>query len=118
VERFCFDIGKDAPKGRVVAEARDATLDRQLELAWMNAKVSGTQFLQAVDINQRVESLNLKTKQDKIAGLEIADAVVTPIARRILGKSSRIDLDIIKSKMRKNSMGEITGFGLVVLPKK
>lgn len=118
VERFCFDIGKNTPKGKIIAEARDATLDRQLELAWMNLKVSGTKYMQATDINNRIESLHLKTKQDCIAGLEIADVIVTPIARRILQRASRIDLEIIKNKMRKNHLGEITGYGLVILPKK
>jgi Protein of unknown function (DUF3800) len=117
-ERFCFDIGsKPISKGKIVAEARDSTLNRQLDIAWLNAKVSGTNFLQAVDINDRIESLVLKTKADKIAGLEIADAVVTPIARRVLRKNSRIDLNIIKSKMRKNHLGEVMGYGLVLLPK-
>lgn len=117
VERLCFMVGKNDSKARVIAEARDATLDRQLDLAWLNLKVSGTHFMQAADINRKVDSLVTKTKEDKLAGLEIADAVVTPIARRILGRSSRIDLDIIKQKMRKNYLGEVTGHGLIILPK-
>lgn len=116
-ERLCFDIGADASKGKIIAEARDSTLNHQLEIAWLNVKVSGTRFMQAVDINNRIDSLVLKTKQDKIAGLEIADAIVTPIARRVLRRNSRIDLDIIKSKMRKNHLGEVMGYGLVILPK-
>ena len=117
-ERFCFDMGaKISKKGKIIAEARDTTLNSQLELAWLNVKISGTHYLQAADINNRIENLVLKTKHDKIAGLEIADAIVTPIARRILGRTSRVDLNIIKSKMRKNNIGEITGYGLVTLPK-
>jgi hypothetical protein len=116
-ERFCFDIGGNAPKGKIVAEARDSTLNHQLEIAWLNVKVSGTHFLQAVDINNRIESLVLKTKEDKIAGLEIADAVVTPIARKVLRRQSRVDISIIKNKMRKNHFGEVLGYGLVLLPK-
>ncbi len=118
VERFCFEIGENAPKAHIIAESRDATLDRQLDLSWLNLKVSGTHYMQAVDINNRIGSLTTKTKNDKLAGLEIADAIVTPIARRILNRKSRIDLDIIKGKMRKNHLGEITGYGLVILPKK
>ncbi len=54
-ERFCFVIGnRNVPKGKIVAEARDSTLNTQLELAWLNVKVSGTQYLQAVDINNRI----------------------------------------------------------------
>jgi hypothetical protein len=118
VERFCFVLGKQEKRGMLIAEARDTTLNHQLELAWLNTKISGTRYMQAVDIENRIESLTLRTKKDKVAGLEIADAIVTPIARKILGRSSRINTEIIKSKMRKNSLGEVTGYGLVVLPKK
>lgn len=118
VERFCFEINQNAPRGHIIAEARDPTLDRQLDLAWLDLKVSGTRYMQAVDINKRIDGMSLKTKQDRIAGLEIADAVVTPVARKILGRSSRISLDTIKAKMRKNHLGEVNGYGLVVLPKK
>jgi hypothetical protein len=118
VERFCFMIGSEDKQCNIIAEARDATLDRQLDLAWLNLKVSGTHFAKAVDINKKIGALSTKTKEDKLAGLEIADAIVTPIARRILNRKSRIDLEIIKDKMRKNHLGEITGYGLVVLPRK
>jgi hypothetical protein len=117
VERLCFMIEKIDKKAHIIAEARDATLDRQLDLAWLNLKVSGTHFMQAVDINEKIASLSTKTKEAKLAGLEIADAIVTPIARMILKRTSRIDLDIIKDKMRKNHLGEVTDYGLVILPK-
>jgi len=117
-ERFCFDISDNKLKGNIIAEARDFTLDRQLESAWSNIKVSGTGFMRAVDINKSIDSLFLKRKDSKLAGLEIADLIVTPIARTLLGRKSRVDIDIIKSKMRKNKFGEINGYGLVVLPKK
>lgn len=117
-ERFCFAIGDSSGKGKIVAEARDSTLNNQLEIAWLNVKISGTRFMQAVDINHRIDSLLLKTKTDKIAGLEIADAIVTPIARYLLGRNSRVNMDTIKAKMRKNHAGHVMGYGLVVLPKK
>jgi len=118
VERFCFELEENSSKGQIIAEARDATLDRQLDLAWLNLKVSGTHFKQAVDVDNNISSLTLKRKEDNFAGLEIADAIVTPIARRILNRKSRIDLEIIKQKMRKDHLGEVKGYGLVVLPKK
>lgn len=118
VERFCFELEESSSNGKIIAEARDAVLDRQLDLAWLNLKVSGTHFKQAIEINKNIDSLILKKKEDNLAGLEIADAIVTPIARRILNRKSRVDLEVIKQKMRKNHLGEITGYGLVILPKK
>src|SRR5687768_7671634 len=41
VERFCFDLGTAPGAGVIVAEKRGATLDRQLELAWLNLKIQG-----------------------------------------------------------------------------
>lgn len=35
-----------------------------------------------------------------------------------VGRKSRINIDIIKQKMRKDSFGEVAGYGLVILPKK
>lgn len=118
VERFCFELDENSARGQIIAEARDPVLDRRLDLAWLNLKVSGTRFAQAANINDKIENLHLKRKGDNLAGLEIADAIVTPIARRILGRNSRISLDVIKQKMRKDNLGEVMGYGLVVLPKK
>ena len=83
VERFCFDIGKVTGGGVIVAEKRDATLDRQLELAWLNLKIQGTRYIQAKTINDRVSGLNLRAKTDNIAGLQLADLVVSPIGRHV-----------------------------------
>ena len=118
VERFCFELKEGASYGKIIAEGRDATLDRKLDLAWLDLKVSGTHFMQAVGINEKIDNLMIKKKNDCLAGLEIADAIVTPIARMLLNRKSRIDFDIIKQKMRKDNSGEVTGYGLVILPKK
>ena len=53
VERFCFEIGRDG-SGVIVAEKRDPTLDRELDIAWLNLKVQGTRYIQAKDIESRV----------------------------------------------------------------
>lgn len=120
VERFCFEMEGDSAKsqGLIIAEKRSSELDRQLDLAWLNLKISGTKYKKASEIDRAISSLNLKSKSDNMAGLEIADVVVTPIARSILQRKSRVSLDAIKGKMRRSSLGEVDGFGLVILPKK
>ena len=117
VERFCFMIEDNTSKGQIIAEARDTTLDRQLDLAWLNLKISGTRYMQAINIDKKIDHLSIKTKEDRLAGLEIADAIVTPVARHVLGRKSRIDVDMLKNKMRRSHAGEVNGYGLVVLPK-
>lgn len=117
VERFCFEIGRVAGDGVIVAEKRDPTLDRQLDLAWLNLKIQGTRYLQAVDIEARVVGLNLRDKQANLAGLQLADLVASPIGRHVLGKTDKPDWHIVEGKFRRGRAGTVDGHGLVVLPK-
>lgn len=117
VERFCMEIGENEKNGIIVAEKRDPTLDREFELAWINLKVQGTQYLKASQIDRRILSLNLRGKKDNIAGLQLADLILTPIGRKILGKRTKEDYKIIESKFRRSPSGRVDGYGLVVLPK-
>jgi len=117
VERFCFEIGNLAGGGVIIAEKRDPTLDHQLELAWLDLRIRGTNYLQAAKIQQRIVGLTLRKKADRIAGLELADLVVSPIGRAAIGKQPKQDYQIIESKFRKNHAGRYLGIGLTVLPK-
>jgi hypothetical protein len=116
VERFCFEIGHTG-SGVIVAEKRDPTLDRELDIAWLNLKVQGTRYVQARDIESRIVGLNLRSKTENIAGLQLADLVVSPIGRHVLGKPEREDFRIVREKLRKNARGEYRGYGIVTLPK-
>jgi hypothetical protein len=48
--------------------------DLGLELAWLNLKIQGTRFMQAKQVERRIQSLNLKSKAANVAGLQL----VTP----------------------------------------
>lgn len=117
VERFCMDVGNVEGGGLIVAERRDATLDHELDLAWLNLKIQGTRFMQANKIERRVMALNLRDKKANIAGLQLADLVVTPIGRRVLGKIVKEDYQVVEQKFRRSPKGKIDGYGLVVLPR-
>jgi len=116
VERFCFELGDTPQSGLIVAEKRDPTLDHQLELAWLNLRIQGTRFLQASVIEERITGLNIRSKLDNIAGLQLANLVVSPIGRYVLGKRMFDDWEIIQSKFRRRH-GAYEGAGLVVLPR-
>jgi hypothetical protein len=117
VERFCFDIGQVSGGGVIIAEKRDPTLDRQLDLAWLNLKIQGTRYLKARDIEDRILGLNLRSKKDNIAGLQLADLVVSPIGRHVMGKADKEDWRVVHEKFRRNLRGGVDGYGLVILPK-
>lgn len=117
VERFCMELGNVSGGGLIVAEKRDPTLDHELDLAWLNLKIQGTRYLQATDIEKRVLGLNLRAKSENLVGLQLADLVVTPIGRYVLGKPIKEDFEIIREKFRCSVRGVFEGYGLVVLPK-
>ncbi len=116
-ERFCFEIGEVRNDGVIVAERRDPTLDRELELAWLNLKVQGTRYLQGKVVAERIKGVTLRAKEENIAGLQLADLVVSPIGRHVLGKQDKEDWHIVDQKFRRSRSGQVEGFGLVILPK-
>ena len=116
VERFCFEVGDQPSGGLIVAEKRDPTLDHELELAWLNLRIQGTRYMQARTISQRIAALNSRSKEENIAGLQLADLVVSPIGRYVLGKRTYEDWEIIEAKFRRRK-GNYRGAGLVVLPR-
>lgn len=117
VERLCYEVGNDHRAGMIVAEKRNRFLDRQLKLAWLTLKTGGTRFVQAVQVAHRIRGMALRGKEANIAGLQIADLVVTPIGRSLLGKKSLVDHAVLQSKFRCDWRGGYDGVGLVVLPK-
>ncbi len=118
VERFCMEIGNIQGGGVVVAERRGTTLDHELDIAWLNLKIQGTRYMQAKQIEKRILALNLRSKSENIAGLQLADLVVTPIGRYVLGKQIKEDFKIIQEKFRRGKTGDWNGYGLIILPKK
>ncbi|HEU4740672.1 MAG TPA: DUF3800 domain-containing protein, partial [Meiothermus sp.] len=64
----------------------------------------------------RIAGLNIHQKSENIAGLQLADLVVSPIGRYVLGKNIHRDFEIVESKFRRHQ-GSYEGAGLVVLPK-
>ncbi len=116
LERFGYELSK-GNQGVVVAESRNIVLDNQLKIAWENLKIQGTRHFKAKYLKKRICDFKLENKKNNIAGLQLADLVVSPIGRYIIGKKVQEDFQIIKQKFRKNDKGIYDGYGLVVLPK-
>jgi hypothetical protein len=116
VERFCCEIGNVPEGGVIYAEKRSPVLDRQLDIAWLNLKVQGTDYVKAITIDERITGLHTRTKSANVAGLQLADLVVSPVGRFVLGKPTKEDWTIIEDKLRRRK-GSYLGAGLVVLPR-
>ncbi len=73
-------------------------------------------FERMQDAAFRIVGLNLRAKSDNLAGLQLADLVVSPIGRHVLGKPEKEDFRVVRDKFRRDRSGKYEGFGLVVLP--
>ncbi len=118
VERFCFALADthETQPGVIVAERRDQVLDSALLASSQQLRERGTAFLRPGAIRDRIAHLRLEGKGAGIAGLELADLVVSPIGRFVAGKKPREDWAIVESKLRRRK-GDYLGAGLVILPK-
>lgn len=118
VERFVFAVKeKGSEIGHIVAESRGELLDNELRLAWMDLRTRGTEYISASEVRKYIAELHIRDKKKNIAGLQLADLVVSPIGRYVLGKEPKQDWYTLEKKFRKNSIGNYKGYGLVVLPK-
>ena len=115
LEQYCFEVDQD--EGALVLERRGHPLDKQLELAWESLKIQGTRHLRGAELARRVSSFELHNKSENLAGLQLADLVVTPIGRHVLGKRTHEDFRIIEGKFRRVA-GSYEGMGFTVLPKR
>jgi hypothetical protein len=113
VELFCEAIGDFAADGMIFAEKRRPDLDYSLDQAWQRVATSGTSGVSAAIVRRRIVDLSLKDKRLNIAGLQLADLVVSPIGRRMLGKPLREDWRIVEGKLLRGPRGE-KGHGLIV----
>lgn len=116
VERFCHEIGDAHEGGFIYAEKRSPVLDLALETAWNDILRNGTAFKRGREISNRIVDLGTRDKRLNVSGLQLADLVVSPIGRAVLGKKSDEDWEIVKEKFRRGPTG-YEGYGLVVLPR-
>ena len=118
VERFCFALAdaQETQPGVIVAERRDQALDSALLASWRHLRDRGTAYLGPGAIHNRTAHPRLEGKGGRIAGLELADLVVSPVGRLVASMQPREDWEIVESKLRLRN-GDYLGAGLVILPK-
>jgi hypothetical protein len=91
VERFCTHAANAKGAGLIVAESRGRVLDKSIAAAWRCLQTSDPGQLEGTDIRGRVKALVMRPKNRNIAGLQLADLVVAPIARHVLGRECHED---------------------------
>lgn len=121
LNRFIFQI-KTPEQGIIYAERRGGILDNQLDIAWLNTKVNGTQFVRGSEVKDKIEGLKMIPKSKNETGLQIADFVASPIGRKMLKikqkQGHEVDFEVLKKKFICDKSGKILNYGLTVFPKK
>jgi hypothetical protein len=86
-------------------------------MAWDLLRLNGTRYVRPATVTRRISSFAFRTKTQALAGLELADLIVSPLGRWVAGMPTRADLDVVIDKLRVGPSGSWRGAGLVVLPK-
>ena len=120
IERFCLELGSDLDSGLICAEKRNPTLDRELMDAWETLRTNriGTGFASSRRIDDRIVGLDLRDKKPNLAGMQLADLVITPVGRHVLNspeKADQVQWSVVESKLRRNGR-QYHGYGLVIRP--
>lgn len=114
-EQFVFEINSET--GLIIAESRGTLLDAEIEIAWLNLRLQGTKHIQAKTVSSQIEALNIRAKKHNDVGLQLADLVISPIARKAIGKKTNLDYHIVESKLRRSKDESNNDYGIIHLPK-
>lgn len=118
VERFCKELGTAVDGGFICAEKRNPGLDRELMEAWEKLRRIGTDYASAREIDEKIIGLDLKDKKPNIAGMQLADLIITPVGRHVAKTPIRlneVEWRVAESKLRRAG-GSYRGRGLVIRP--
>jgi len=120
VECFCSELGDELDSGFVCAERRNPGLDRELMEAWLQLVrgTRGTGTMKSHEIDARIVGFDLHDKKPNLAGMQLADLVITPIGRHINRqpvKDNEIQWSVVEEKLKRVS-GSYMGQGLIIRP--
>ena len=101
VELLCDIAVPGVRSGVIVAEKRGEPFDREVEETWRMLRARGSRCAEAEVIREAIQSLELRDKKENIIGLQLADLIVSPLGRHILGKPDRDDWKIVEEKLRR-----------------
>lgn len=104
IERFCWALGNQLDAGFIYAEKRNPTLDQEVMEVWETLRTSGvgTGFVSSQRIEECIVGLDLRDKKPNLAGMQLADLVVTPVGRHALGtpeKPEQVQWSVVRSKL-------------------
>lgn len=110
---FCVDDNDEDAVIDVIFEKRGKNEDRNLTKFYNGLRVTGTKWVDAERLQRRIGAFTARSKKDNIVGLQIADLIAYPIARKVLNADApNPAFDIIKPSIY-SSNGALLGFKVI-----
>lgn len=117
LERFTFHLEESDTTGQMIVESRRPDLDQEFLRTVNNFMQNGTRFVDSHRLTRRIKDVQLHPKTANIAGLQLADFLMSPIGRHEIGKPDNVGWQIAEEKFRRHpDTGDYVGTGLVRKP--
>ena len=117
LERFTFYLEETETTGEMIVESRRPDLDNEFLRTANNLIQNGTRFVDSNRLTSRIKGVQLHPKAANIAGLQLADFLMSPIGRHEIGKTDNVGWQIAEEKFRRHpNTGDYLGTGLVRKP--
>ena len=117
MENFAQFLSMHDGVGTVYLETTDAVNNAKLQNLFHMLKATGTLFVKKETLQTRLGTINFAIKSENIIGLQLADFIPNPLARRALGKEQKpySIFEGIKTKLYdgKIDMSERFGFKII-----
>lgn len=109
---FCVDDSQSATID-IIFEKRGKTEDRTLTKFYNSLRVTGTKWVTPERLQEHIGVFTSRAKKDNIIGLQIADLIAYPIARKVLNPDKpNPAFDMIKPNIY-SSHGVMLGFKVI-----
>lgn len=118
----CVTHSRHEPVGPVSRRAVEARVCGALSIGLAGLALVKTLHLDAsgdhslTRIDRYIRSFDIRPKHHRRTGLQLADLVVSPIGRYVLGKPTRPDWEIVRDELL-HAKGRWLGPGVMILPK-
>ncbi len=110
---FCVDDKNEDAVIDVIFEKRGKNEDRNLTKFYNGLRVTGTKWVDAERLQSRIGAFTARSKKDNLVGLQIADLIAYPIARKVLNADTpNPAFDIIKPSIYASN-GSLLGFKVI-----
>lgn len=127
-EKYALFLMRMGSSGDIMPEARMGKSDERLQAAYLRVRGSGTYYVSAAQMREKIPSSNLKfrVKKDNVAGLQLADLLAHPshmIVREKMGHAvtlgaycSEMKALLVNHKYDRSQWGKVAGYGMKWLP--